>query len=329
MGWFFFLIGILTLGGIYAALAMILNLEAGWAGLWDLGIAGLMAVGAYFYVITTVSPEAYDDTTFAPGWPIWAGMVGSALFTGLVALVIGTPALRLRGEYFLITTFAFAEVIRQVMINETSLTRGTVGFSQIDRPFSEYVVGRDYRYVLLGIVATVVLVLYLLLRRLGTAPYGRVLRAFRDNEPVALSLGKDVTRYRIQTFVLAGVLIGAVAPVYVWYIRSIVPDLFAADITFTAWTALVIGGLGSFSGPILGAIALIALTEGLQLLQVSAEHAILLSASRPFILGLALIIVLRYRPEGAVPERWAFRKASRSVQGRRAAEAAEPSRAKV
>jgi branched-chain amino acid transport system permease protein len=309
IGWLIFAVGVLTIAGIYAIFAMILNLEAGWAGLWDLGIAGLLAVGAYFYVIVTLEPGT-ENVRFAGGWPMWAGILGAGAFTGLVALVIGIPSLRLRGEYFLITTFAFAEVIRQILINQTAWTKGTVGFSQIDRPFDELVGGRNYAYVLLGLVAVVALLVYLLMRRIGRSPFGRVLRAFRDNEPVALALGKHVTRYRVQTFVLAGVLFGTIAPLYVWYIRSAVPQVFTADVTFTAWTALVVGGIASTAGPAAGAIVLIAATEALQFIPVSVEHATLLASTRPMLLGLALILVLRVRPEGLVPERWSFRDMS-------------------
>lgn len=312
-GWLIFAVGVLTLAGIYAILSMILNLEAGWGGMWDLGIAGLLAVGAYFYVIVTLNPGE-ERVTFAGGWPMWAGILGAAVFTGLVALIIGTPALRLRGEFFLITTFAFAEVIRQIIINQTAWTKGTVGFSRIDRPFDDLVSGRDYNYLLFGIVVAVAAAVYLLTRRLGRAPYGRVLRASRDNEALALALGKRVTRYRIQTFVLAGVLVGAVAPLYVWYIRALVPQLFTADVTFTAWTALVVGGIASVAGPAVGAIVLIGVTEALQFIPVSTEHATLLAATRPMLLGLALILVLRYRPEGLMSERRAFREASRAFE---------------
>ncbi len=304
---------VLTLGGLYAIFAMILNLEAGWGGMWDLGVAGLLAVGAYTYVIFTLPPGT-EPVEFAFGWPIWAGVLMAALVTGVVAFIIGTPALRLRGEFFLITTFAFAEVIRQVILNQTSVTKGTVGFSKLDRPFESYVEGRNYNYLLLGMVVFVVLVMYLFTRRLGRAPYGRLLRSYRDNEPLALSLGKHVTRYRIQTFVLAGVLFGAVAPMYVWTIRFVTPSLFTSDITFTVWIALVVGGLASVGGPVVGAIVLIGVTEGLRFIPVSVEHAVLLSSTRPMLLGLALILVLRFRPEGLIPERRAFRNASKRFE---------------
>jgi branched-chain amino acid transport system permease protein len=309
-GTLLFLAGTLTLGGIYAALAMILNLTAGWAGVWDLGMAGTVGIAAYVYTIATITPEEFPTQTFALGLPVPAAILLSGLVTALVALLIGVPSLRLRGEYFLITTFAFAEVARQLMINQSDLTGGTVGLNQLDRPFQDSVESGNYRYVLLAMTFAVVLALYLLMKRIGRSPYGSQLRSLRDNEPLARALGKNVVRYRIQTFVLAGALVGLVTPLYVWYLRRVVPDLFAADLTFTVWTALVIGGIGSFSGPAVGAIFLILLMESLQFLQVDADQAVLLSSLRPLILGIVLILVLRLRPDGLFTERRASKRAA-------------------
>jgi branched-chain amino acid transport system permease protein len=305
-----FFAGTLTLAGIYAALALILNVSAGWGGLWDLGMAGTVGVAAYVFTITTLPPEEFPNQEVALGLPVPVGILLSGLAAGIVALLIGVPSLRLRGEYFLITTFAFAEVARQLMINQTDLTGGTVGINQLGRPFDDAVTGSGYRYLLLAMTLLVVVALFLFIRRLGRSPYGSLLRSMRDNEPLARALGKDVVRYRIQTFVLAGVLVGLVTPLYVWYLRRVVPDLFAADLTFTVWTALVIGGIGSFRGPAIGGILLITLMEATQFLQADADKAVLLSALRPLILGFALIIVLRLRPDGLFTERRAFQAAA-------------------
>jgi branched-chain amino acid transport system permease protein len=304
----------LTLGGIYAALAMILNLTAGWAGVWDLGMAGTVGVAAYVYTIATITPEEFPSQTFALGLPVPVAILLSGAVTALVALLIGVPSLRLRGEYFLITTFAFAEVARQLMINQSDLTGGTVGLNQLDRPFQDAVESGNYRYVLLAMTFAVVLALYFLMKRIGRSPYGTQLRSLRDNEPLARALGKNVVRHRIQTFVLAGALVGLVTPLYVWYLRRVVPDLFAADLTFTVWTALVIGGIGSFRGPAVGAIFLILLMEAVQFLQVDADQAVLLSSLRPLILGIVLILVLRLRPDGLFTERRAFERTAAPPQ---------------
>lgn len=310
-GVFFFFVGVLTLAGIFAVFAMILNLEAGWAGMWDLGIAGLLAVGGYTFIIFTQTQS--DDVAFAPGLPMWVGVILGSLAGGVAALIIGVPSLRVRGEYFLITTLAFAEVIRQLAVNLSSITRGTVGFNQFDRPFEFVATGRGYRVLLLVLVWVVAGLIYLFMRRLVHAPYGRVLRAFRDNDPVALSLGKHTNRHRIQTFVLAGLLYGAAAPLYLWFLRIATPSVFSAEVTFVAWTALVIGGIGSKAGPILGAVVLLVVTEVVSLTQGSAELAVLLASARFVVLGLVLILVMRYRPAGIISEQRSLAGASQRV----------------
>jgi branched-chain amino acid transport system permease protein len=303
-GWIIFAASTLSVVGIYAILAMILNMEAGWAGLWDLGTAGLLATGAYAYVILTVQGE---NILFAPEWPIWAGIVGAALVTGFVAFLIGLPALRMRGEFFLITTFAFSVVIIELITTETAVTLGSGGFHRIDRPFADLVSSRNYNFVLLAIVALTALLVYVITHRIGRSPFGRLLRAIRDNEAVALSIGKNNAVARLTVFVIAGCMIGAVAPLYVWFIRSLFPHLFHSTLTFAVWTAMVIGGIGHLRGPVLGAFILICLTEATQFLQVSVEYAGVLASLRPIIIGLALILIMRLRPEGLLPEAWSFK----------------------
>ncbi|MEA2330580.1 MAG: branched-chain amino acid transport system permease protein [Thermoleophilaceae bacterium] len=299
-GWVLFVTGVLTLAGIYGALAMALNLEAGWAGLWDLGTAGLFAVGGYSFVILTAE---IPEVSFAPELPMMAGVVAAGLITAVVAAMIGLPSLRLRGEYFMITTFAFAEVIRHLITNEGEITRGSSGISGLERPFDDLVSGRDYNFVLLGIVVVAVIAVYLVLRQTAKSPFGRALRALRDNEAAALALGKNVTRQRLKAFVLAGLIIGMIAPIYVWYIRSIFPHLYVSDITFVTWTALVVGGIGSLRGPLLGALILMSVTEATHFLQVDADKATLIASFHPIIIGVALIAILRFRPEGLLPAR--------------------------
>lgn len=307
-----FFVGVLTLAGIYALLAMVLNLEAGWAGMWDLGLAGLVAVGGYVFIITT--QQTHDDVIIAPHWPMWAGLIAGSVAGGIAALIIGLPSLRVRGEYFLITTLAFAEVIRQLSINLGSLTRGNVGFNQFTRPFESLAPGSSYRWLLLGMVWLVVVAVYLIMRRLGHSPYGRLLRGFRDNDSVALSLGKHTNRHRIQTFFFAGLMYGAIAPLYIWYIRVVAPSLFTSEVTFVTWTALVIGGIASLRGPVIGAVVLLVVTEASSLVQGSGEAAVVLASVRFIVLGLVLILVMRFRPEGIFAERSAFSSASRRIE---------------
>jgi len=308
-----FWVSVLTLAFIYASVTMVLNVEAGWGGMWDLGVVGLLAVGGYTYGITTANDEGLT-TKFQPGWPIWLGILAAMAVTGVVAFLIGLPALRLRREYFLITTFAFAEVFRQLAVIQADITNGTVGFNRLQRPFESVVSGTDYNYVLLLIAVAVAAMVFALTFAISRSPYGRALRSMRDNEAAVLSVGIGVSRLRLQTFVMAGVVLGGVAPVYLWWTRSLVPQLFIPDFTFVAWTALVIGGMGSRVGPLLGAIFLITFTELIRLVDVPPEQIKLLIGFQPIAIGLLLILVLRFRPEGLFPERNAFGARSRTME---------------
>lgn len=210
-----FLVTVATLALIYAMAAQLLNLEAGWGGMWDLGIAGLIGVGAYSYVLLTSPTDA-----FVPGlglaFPL--GMIGAGLITATVAVVIGWPALRLRGEYFLITTFAFAEILRQLIVINKDLTGGTFGLTGIARPWELQFTFEGHPYVRLGLTALLTLAIWLVCSRFASSAYGASLRAARDNEPLAMAMGKSIKTLRMSTYATVGLLCGlAVGPAYSWF----------------------------------------------------------------------------------------------------------------
>jgi branched-chain amino acid transport system permease protein len=295
---------VLTFALVIGMAALVLNIEAGWGGMWDLGIAGQVAVGAYSYALLT-SPS--DATVPGLGMPFWAGMLGAGVITTVIALLIGWPTLRLRGEYFLITTFAFAEIIRQLIVIQRGLTGGTFGLTQIEKPFAEYFLPSAYPFVLLGLAAVATALVYLVCQRVSSSTYGLTLRAARDNEPLARSMGKAVDRVRIATYALVGGVVGMlVAPVYVWFLGALVPSSFSSHLTFLVWTGLVIGGLGSRLGGLIGAVVLTVVSEAVRLISVDPEHASRLAAVQPFLVGVLLIVLLRWRPAGLLSERGAF-----------------------
>jgi branched-chain amino acid transport system permease protein len=305
-----FWVSLLTLIGIYSAVTMLLNVEAGWGGMWDLGIVGLLAIGSYTYTITTNPPGEFD-VVYAPGWPVWAGILAAMVMTGIVAFFVGLPALRARREYFLIITFAFAEVFRQLAINLRDVTHGTVGFNSVARPFESFFQRDALRAILLIVTWAAALLVFALTRRISRSGYGRALRAMRDNEPVALSLGIRVSRLRLQTFVLVGVAAGGIAPLYMWWLRYANPSVFEPQFTFTAWTALVLGGIASRFGAVLGVAVLLLFTELIELIEVPLDFRNVLVAVHPLAIGLLLVLVLRFRPEGLLSERRTFGERSR------------------
>ncbi len=300
-----FISGVVVVIGIYAILALSLNLKFGITGLIDLGIVGYFAVGAYTFVLVTAPhPTDANVYTIGLGLPLWVGMIVAPLVSGLVALLVGMPALRLSGEYLAIATYAFAEVVRAVATNEEWLTNGVVGFNNLQKPFrGQFASGNVYQYFYMTLVLVALLLIFLALSRLHWGPFGRALRAVRENEEVALSVGKNITRLRMKSFVLGGVISGVAACFYVTYASLIVPTMFVSEVTWTVWIALVIGGTGNYKGAILGTAVLVTAQELTRFFQASADLAPMLAASRFIAMGLILILIIRFRPKGILPER--------------------------
>jgi branched-chain amino acid transport system permease protein len=300
-----FVTGILILVGIYAIQSLSLGVKFGTLGLIDLGLVGYFAVGAYaFTLVTAPPPGAADSYYIGLGWPLWAGFIIAPLVTCAVSLLVALPALRLKGEYLAIATYAFAEVIRAIFTNERWLTNGVVGFQNLRQPWRDvFSTGNSYQYFFMILVFAVVLVLYLILRRFSHSPFGRSLRAIRENEPVAMSVGKNVTRMKVKAFGLGGLIAGIAACFYVSYFSLIVPSMFVPEMTWTVWIAVTIGGVGNYLGAIIGTLVLVSAQEATRLIQASAEMAPRLSAIRLALMGLILILIIRFKPRGILPER--------------------------
>ncbi len=299
-----FAVSILSLGAVYAVLCLALNIEAGIGGLWDLGIVSFFGVGAYAYTLLTVGPaESHQHYLLGLGLPMVVGVLGAGIAGGLVAFLIGLPTLRLKREYFLITTLAFAEVIRQIYANEIWLTNGVAGIYGLEQPFKDSFSPNDHVYVLFLLFALGTAVVYFFVQRLTLSPFGRVLRALRENEMLAMTAGFRPSHYHIRVFVVAGFFSGVAGAFYVWHNTLIVPSQFSADVTFFVWTAVIIGGIGNNRGALIGGFVFILLIDLLRFIQISADFAIVLTSLRTALVGIVLILVLRMRPEGLAPER--------------------------
>jgi branched-chain amino acid transport system permease protein len=236
--------------------------------------------------------------------PLWAGFIAAPIAAGLFSFLVGLPALRLSGEYLAIATYAAAEVLRAVFTNEDWLTNGVVGFNNLRQPFrGAFASGDVYQYFFMALSLAVLFILFLILSRLHWGPFGRALRAIRENEQVALSVGKNVTKLRIKAFVLGGAVSGFAAALYVSFATLIVPTMFVSEVTWTVWIALVIGGTGNYVGALVGTAVLVTAQELTRFFQASADLASVLAASRLIAMGLILIVIIRFRPRGILPER--------------------------
>jgi len=290
-----YLVAMLVFAGFYALMALGLNVIWGLTGMVNLGLVGFFALGAYASALLT--------TKF--GWPMplgWlAGAVVAAAAGGMMALIVA----RLRGDYLAIVTLGFAEVIRLVASNEIWLTNGTDGISGIPGPWRGDVSPQGFNLIFLALVWSAVAIAFVLLARLSHAPFGRVLRAIREDEDVAAVAGKPVLWFKVRAFIIGASVLGVAGALYAHYNAYIAPEGFAPLLTIYIVLALTAGGVGSMRGAVIGAIFLMALIEGTRFLaaEIPGVSPVQKAALREGIIALTLILLLRFRPQGFIPER--------------------------
>ncbi|RAI02250.1 branched-chain amino acid ABC transporter permease [Acuticoccus sediminis] len=289
-----YLVAILTVAGIYVILALALNLQYGFTGLINFGIVGFYGLGAY----------ASGIATETLGLPFVLGLVMALAVGALSGAAVALLSLRLSGDFLAIVTLGFAETVRLALNNEDWLTRGPRGFIIMTRPVFDGLGRSATSWFILGVVALVALVVLLVMVRLARSAYGRVLRAIREDDLVPATLGKDVFVYRLQAFVIGAMITAAGGSLYAHYTQTITPENFTTPIAILVWMSVVVGGAGNNLGVVLGALVVTAIYEGTRFLApwlgfLDAEQ---ISALRFVVIGSALIIVIRYRPEGLLPE---------------------------
>lgn len=290
----FYLIAIATSAGFYLLLALALNLQWGVTGLVNFGVAGLYALGAYASALVTERL----------GLPFLLALPMAALVGALAALMLAALSARLSGDYLAIVTLGFAELVRLVAMNEDWLTRGPRGLAIATRPLPDGLSreGAAIGYLLLVLAA--VAIAFWALERIRRAPMGRVLRAIREDALVPATLGRDVQGFRLRAFAIGGALMGVAGSLYAHWVLSITPDHFQTPVTIITWMAVVIGGAGNNRGLVLGAFLVVGIVEGTRFLGgilpgIDAER---LSALRIVLIGVLLILAIRFRPQGLIPE---------------------------
>ncbi|MBS3779394.1 MAG: branched-chain amino acid ABC transporter permease [Desulfovermiculus sp.] len=299
-----FIVGLLIVVAIYGIMAMALNLSYGQTGLIDFGLMAWVAIGAYSYALITIHPPTpLDDYAFGLNLPIWAGVLGAILIPAVIAAFIGLPTLRLRGEYLAVAAYAFSMVVANVFTNEAWLTNGVRGFYGLDQPFRESFGTTGYQFFLLFFLVLIIAGLYFFLRTVSLAPLGRSLKSIRENEEVAQSIGKNLFVFRMKAYVLSAAMLGLAGACYMWYTTVISPSMFTETMTFTVWIALILGGAGNYRGALVGVLLLIGAQELSRFFQASADIAHLLAAFRHMSIGLLMIVVIRFRRRGLIPER--------------------------
>lgn len=305
----------LTTALTYSLICLGLNLQWGQTGLFNVGVAGFVAVGAYASALLT-TPDA-PDRLGGLGLPIVVGWLGAGVAAAAVSAAVGALTLRLRADYLAITTFGVAVAIHLVALNAVPLTGGPFGVGFIPRPFAEFAATPGlFGAVNLAVVGAVVLAVFLALERLVASPWGRALRALREDETAAASLGKDPTRLRLQAFAIGGAAMGLAGALQAHFVGFVAPDNFQPTLTFQVWTMLIVGGSGNNRGAIVGGVVvwgLWALSSTLVGALVPPEHQARAAALQIVAIGIMLAAVLVFRPRGLIGE---TRTVSRHLRAR-------------
>jgi branched-chain amino acid transport system permease protein len=288
-----YLTAIATLVGVRALLTLGLNVQWGLAGLVNLGAIAFFGVGAYVSALLAVG-----GVSLLLAWPL--GILVAAVAGAGLAMV----ALRLREDYLAIVTLGFAEVLRLFLLNESWLTRGANGVTGIPRPFHGSFRGH-YDLFYLGLVLAAVLVVYLALERLRRSPFGRVLRAIREDEVVAAVAGKPVFRFKVQAFALGAGVAGLAGILFAHYLAYVEPNMFLPQEGLFVWLALILGGSGNNRGALLGSAVLLGLLEGSRFAKdvIPFLTGVRLAAAQQILVGVVLVVLMIRRPEGLLPEK--------------------------
>ncbi|MFI1926430.1 MULTISPECIES: branched-chain amino acid ABC transporter permease [unclassified Streptomyces] len=294
---------------IFGTVALGLNIVVGLAGLLDLGYVAFLGVGAYAAAMVSGSPSSPFDVHF----PFWAAVLVGAAASLVFGVLIGAPTLRLRGDYLAIVTLGFGEIFRITANNldgtsGPDITNGSNGISSIpnlnilgfdfgaEHAIAGFTIGRFANYFFLMLVITAIVVL--VFRRSGDSRIGRAWVAIREDETAALAMGINGFRVKLIAFAVGASLAGLAGTVQAHVTYTVTPEqyLFAGPIPPNSaflLAAVVLGGMGTISGPLIGAALLFLIPNKLQFL---GDYQL-------FAFGLALILLMRFRPEGLIPNR--------------------------
>jgi neutral amino acid transport system permease protein len=296
----------------YALLAIGLNLHFGYTGLLNFGQIGFALLGGYGVGIMTITYQQ----------PLWLGVLVGLGAAGLLAVLIGIPTLRLRADYLAIVTIAAAEVLRLTFRSTatdpvTASTNGMYGFADPYTQLSPFDSGKQYSILGVKFVGddlwtmcvgwTLVLILCLFVYLLTHSPWGRVLKAVREDEDAARALGKNVFVYKLQALVLGGLIGGLGGILNALQTKSIHPDFFSTAQTFYAFGALLLGGAATVFGPVVGAMLfwfLLAIPDALLRQAISGPDPLLpltdaqVGATRYVLLGILIMVLMIFRPQG-------------------------------
>lgn len=283
-----YLLHILIMISIYTILSLSLNLPVGYTGLLSLAQAAFYGIGAY--AVTLFMMQA--------GINFFVAIVLAIILSAILSLLVSYPSIRLRGDYFILASLAFQVIIFTILYNWIDLTRGPYGIPGIPRPelFGIIFDSLPKFFALSGGMAIGVL---LIAKRLYFSPFGLVLKAIREDELSAISIGKNVRKFKILAFAINSGLAAIAGALYAVYVTYIDPTSFNLEESIFILSVVIVGGSGNLKGPIIGTLLMILLPEGLRFLGIPDNVA---ANVRQIIYAMILILLMRFRPQGLAGE---------------------------
>ena len=277
--------------GIYAILAISLNLEAGFGRLMNFGKVAFFATGAYASTLLSMA-----------GAPFIVGLLAGVLLSSLLGFIVALPAVRLRADYLAIVTLSSGEILRLFFLNEQWLTNGPMGIRGIPQPLF-FAFRENYLLFYASLVFAFLFICYIFSEKIINSPFGRTLKAIRDDEDTAAAFGKDTFRAKIRIFMIGSGMAGISGALFAHYIAFISPDMFFPSLTFSVWTMMVIGGSANNPGVIAGAVFIQVFERGTRFIKDYLTLPFEPSNLRIIIIGLLLILFILYKPDGIMKER--------------------------
>ena len=290
-----YLLHILIYIGIYSILSVSLNLLVGYTGLLSIAHAAFYGVGAYAAALLALKVHS----------PFLLNLVLAVLGAAVIGILLGVPSLRIKDDYFAIATFAFQVIIFSVLNNWVSFTSGPMGLPGIPQPkIFGFTVSTHLEYlVLVGLLCALTL---LICHRIVNSPFGRVLKAIREDEVFTQAFGKNIGVFKVKVFMISAALAAVAGVLYATYISFIDPTSFTIMESIFIISIVIIGGTGSLWGPVIGSAALVMLPELLRF--IGLPNAIAANL-RQILYGSLLVIFMLWRPQGFIGE-YSFKKES-------------------
>lgn len=283
-----YLFHILVMITIYAILTLSLNLTVGYTGLLSMAQAAFYGIGAYVMTLLMMNH----------GINFVIALAAAIIFSSVISLFVSYPAIRLRGDYFILASLAFQIIIYTLLYNWIGLTRGPYGIPGIPRP-ELLGIKLDNIYKFFALSGGLALVVFFIAKRIYSSSFGLVLKAIREDELSAISLGKNIRKFKILAFAISSGIAAIAGTLYASYVTYIDPTSFNLDESIFILSIVIVGGSGNLKGPIIGTLLMVLLPEALRFIGIPDSVA---ANVRQIIYAIVLILLMRFRPQGLAGE---------------------------